>query len=76
MQSDQHFVDLCKKCGFDSNHDAKSLESFERKSSMIWFKFLTGYSGGWQDGSNCRSGELIKTSEGVITVSQVSHVLA
>ena len=42
----QHFVDLCKKHGFYSTLNAKLLESFEWKSSMIWFKFLTGYSGG------------------------------
>lgn len=30
-------VDLCKKHGFDSIYDAKSLKSFEQKSSMIWF---------------------------------------
>lgn len=46
MQNDQHIVDPYKKCGFDSIHDAKSLESFEWKGNMIWFRFLTGYSGG------------------------------
>lgn len=68
-------IDLCRKHGFYSIYNAKLLESFEWKSSMIWFKFLTGYSEG-EDDSNCRSRELIEINEGIITISQESRVLA